>query len=565
MKPLQFGVSYYPELADRTEWRRDLELMASTGFSVIRLLDFAWSALEPRENQYTFDWLDEFLERCGELDFKLIFCTPTAAPPAWLAAQFPDILIERRDGSRITFGGRRDVCVNAPVFRHFSRLIVTRLAERYGRHPLIIGWQLDNELIGSEFDPPECHCAACQWRYRDWLKNKYGSPQKMNAAWGARFWSQEYSDWGEVTTPRNPRAVVGNVLDYARFFDHSNVEFLKEQYCILRERIPPSVWISTNSTALTDRGINHFDYHRALDVAGWDAYFGAAGNPYPEAFAAFAHDLMRSVKNKPFIVFETDCHAVNRAHVAEMVARGAETVLFWHWRMHRFNTEATAPACCDHAGIPIADHVNTIKKLIDDIRSVVGGLPDEYAPSDRAFLHSVDDFRAVQRQYRRWERAPYRRVPCLDSLICLYGPFRQLGIRLDVRSPDDPLSDYDWAILPQTEFLSRQAAERLRAFVRGGGTLFAAGIVGLRDEQGVFYRNGEEPLNDVLGLRLLHAAPESNVLPETIRFGDRTFAVDNPLCSGIVADVRCDVLGRFEESSCPAVFRNKYGRGSVYY
>lgn len=565
MKGLKFGVSYYPELVDKTEWERDLGLMAENGLSVIRMLDFAWTAIEPSENNYTFEWLDEFLELCQKMNFQVILCTPTATPPAWLATQFPEIMIERRDGTRMAFGGRRDMCVNSPVFRHFSRLITAKLADRYGSHPAIIGWQLDNEVIGSEFDPPECHCPSCQWLYRDWLKKYYNETQTLNDSWGTRFWNQEYSDWGEVTTPRNQRAVVGNVIDYARFFNASNVSFMLEQYDIIKAKIPDQVWISTNSTAMTDRGINHFDYHDVMDVAGWDAYFGAAGNPYPDSFAAFVNDMVRTVKQAPYIIFETNSCNIDRAYAAEMAARGGEAIVFWHWRMHRFNSEATAQAFCDHAGNPNPENIGILKTLVEDIKSDLPQLPENYEPAEISLIHCVDDFRAVQRKYKRWERRPYHRIPCLDSLVTTYSPFRQLGLTLDIKEPGDSLQGLKWAILPFTELLSREEAEEIRAFVKGGGVLFATGIIGLKDQHGVYYKNGSEPMNDVLGLRLLHTTGRDGIKAESVEFNGKTFEIENQDCSAKAIEISAEVLGTFSGSDQAAVFRHKFGEGTVYY
>ena len=378
-----------------------------------------------------------------------------------------------------------------------------------------------------------------------------------------RFWNQEYSDWGEVTTPRNPRSVVGNVLDYARFFNDSNVSFLKEQYNIIRQHIPSDVWISTNSTAMTDRGINHFDYHRAMDIAGWDAYYGAAGNPYPEDFAAFTNDMMRSIKNMPFIVFETNTTDIKPAYLAEIAARGAKMIIFWHWRMHRFNSEATAQAFCDHAGNPIEKNTANLKNIVTKISGSVHH-NEKIKPSEFIFIHSIDDFRAVQREYARWQRKPYLRIPFLDSLVTTYAPFRRFGIRVDIREPNEYkiIENAKFAILPQTEIVSAKFADSIRKFVKNGGILFASGIIGIKDEYGVFYPNGKEPLNDVFGLRIEHVSRDNST---KIIFQNNEYDIENNKCSAIASDISAEISGTFAETKKPAIFRNYFGKGKVYY
>jgi len=44
-----FGVDYYPEHWPEERWPEDARLMAQAGVNLVRLAEFAWSRLEPRE------------------------------------------------------------------------------------------------------------------------------------------------------------------------------------------------------------------------------------------------------------------------------------------------------------------------------------------------------------------------------------------------------------------------------------------------------------------------------------------------------------------------------------
>ena len=80
---LTLGTCYYPEHWPKTMWREDLERMKKTGIEVIRIAEFAWSKIEPEEGVFTYEFFDEFLDLADEVGMKVIFCTPTATPPAW--------------------------------------------------------------------------------------------------------------------------------------------------------------------------------------------------------------------------------------------------------------------------------------------------------------------------------------------------------------------------------------------------------------------------------------------------------------------------------------------------
>ena len=73
-------------------WREDLERMKKTGIEVIRIAEFAWSKIEPEEGVFTYEFFDEFLDLADEVGMKVIFCTPTATPPAWLTEKYPEVL-----------------------------------------------------------------------------------------------------------------------------------------------------------------------------------------------------------------------------------------------------------------------------------------------------------------------------------------------------------------------------------------------------------------------------------------------------------------------------------------
>ena len=56
---MYIGVDYYPEHWPRERWETDAKLMKEAGFNVVRLAEFAWIDMEPREGQFEFAWLDD--------------------------------------------------------------------------------------------------------------------------------------------------------------------------------------------------------------------------------------------------------------------------------------------------------------------------------------------------------------------------------------------------------------------------------------------------------------------------------------------------------------------------
>lgn len=143
---ISLGTCYYPEHWDKELWEKDLERMKEAGIQTIRIGEFAWSKVEPREGEFTYEFFDGFMETACKAEMKVIFGTPTATPPAWLTEKYPEVLNCRMDGVKFRHGMRRHYNYNSPVYQKLSARIVEKFAGHYASHPNVIGWQIDNEI-----------------------------------------------------------------------------------------------------------------------------------------------------------------------------------------------------------------------------------------------------------------------------------------------------------------------------------------------------------------------------------------------------------------------------------
>ncbi len=563
---LRWGVSYYPELLDPAEWQVDLDRMLDLGIGGVRILDFAWTAIEPREGEYHWEWLDRFLELLAQRGMWAILCTPTATPPAWLARQYPEIMIVERSGRRRPWGNRRDVDVDSPIYRHYARELAAAMGVRFGRNASVLGWQIDNELLGSELMPPECHSPASQFGFRQYLKRVHGSIATLNARWGMRFWNQEFIDWGEVETPHHERPCAGHYLDYARYFSQSQREFIVLQAEALRGVIGPGQFISHNSTAIFDRGLDHREFAEPLDVAGWDAYPGAASGgagTYRAAFTALACDYFRSMKGGSYWIFETDSYeeTTRPAHYAELAARGAAAIIHWLWRGHRAHVEQNSEAICDYGGRVRPEKEKRLRELYgreEFSRLPVGKLPWQNA----AIVFDPDCVRLGQCP-NPWRPETDRNY--LRAVGSLYSAARRGGLGLDVVPPGGDLDGVRLLLMPSLQIVDEATAQWVLEFVRNGGVLLATAKTAHFDKWGVYHAEIGAPLADLLGFTQTWPvrSVEGLVMEwndgrqfETMQWAERVLEVDG------------EVLARFSAGSlkgCVAAFRRCVGKGALYY
>ena len=267
---LILGTCYYPEHWKRELWEEDLNRMLEAGIRVIRIAEFAWNKIEPREGEYTYEFFDSFLDVVEKTPMKVIFCTPTATPPAWLTEEYPEVLNAQMDGTLYRHGARRHYNYNSPVYQRFAANITERSAVHYGPRPCVIGWQIDNEL---NCETSEFYSESDTAAFREFLKKKYGTIEALNEAWGTVFWNQTYTAWSEVYVPQTTISNSTNphrVLDYLRFISDSACRFAGLQARIIRKYKKPDDFITTNG--LFGNLDNHRLAEESLDFMTYDSY-----------------------------------------------------------------------------------------------------------------------------------------------------------------------------------------------------------------------------------------------------------------------------------------------------
>ena len=60
-----FGVCYYPEQWPESYWEEDARRMQECGVNTVRMGEFGWALMEPREGHYDFSLFDRAIETLG--------------------------------------------------------------------------------------------------------------------------------------------------------------------------------------------------------------------------------------------------------------------------------------------------------------------------------------------------------------------------------------------------------------------------------------------------------------------------------------------------------------------
>jgi beta-galactosidase len=374
---LLYGGDYNPEQWPEDVWLEDVQLMREAGVNLVSLAIFSWARLEPRPGEFDLGWLDRIMDLLHNHGVYIDLATATAAPPPWLAKHYPDSLPMTRDGVTLYPGSRQQYCPHSAAYREHAARLVTRLAERYGEHPGLAMWHINNEYgchVYESFTP----AATSAWRA--WLQGKYHAIEALNEAWGTAFWSQRYDDWSEIHPPRTAPTFVNPTqqLDWRRFSSDALFDLYKMEIDILR-RVTPDVPVVTNFMGFF-KPLDYWKWAQIEDVVSDDNYPDPL-DPNAYVLTAARSDLMRSLRHgQPWILMEQTPSAVNwrernalkrpnqmRLWSYQALSRGANGILFFQWRAARAGAEKFHSGMVPHAGADTRVH-REIKQLGGELK-----------------------------------------------------------------------------------------------------------------------------------------------------------------------------------------------------
>ncbi len=575
MNRLWYGGDYNPEQWPREVWDDDVRLMLKAGVTVATVGVFSWAKLEPEDGRFEFAWLDDILDRLHAAGIRIDLATATASPPPWLSLAHPDILPVTAEGVTLGTGSRQQYSPSSATYRRHADRLVRALAQRYGTHPGLEAWHVNNELACHvPHDYSEESAAA----FRAWLEARYSTIEGLNEAWGTSFWSQAYGSFDEVMPPRampsfpNPT----QLLDFDRFSSDAWLDVYRAEAAILHE-LSPGVPVTTNFMGF----FKHADYWawgREMDFVSDDHYVDPA-DPAAPAFAAMTRDLMRSLGGgAPWILMEQSPSAVNwrernaakppgmhRLLSLQSVARGADGIMQFQWRQSRAGAEKFHSGMLPHAGENTRVFRETVElgAELETLAPIIGSRLSARV----AILFDWDSWWALE------QSATPSRLSYVENVFRWYRELWRRGVLVDFVHPSADFSSYQLLVAPATVVLPESSRRSLASFVDDGGHLVVGYQSGVLDEDLHVILDGYlGELREVLGIRIEEFAPPA---APSFSGGDVPSLAITGLAAGTaqewgeVVDVStAEVLARFAGGMLdghPAITRNAHGAGTAWY
>lgn len=565
---ITLGCDYNPEQWDESTWVEDIRLMRELGVDLVAINIFGWAQLQLQPGPFDFSRLDRIMAMLHEAGIRVNLGTGTASPPPWMARIHPETLPQFADGTLAWPGGRQAWCPSSPVFRQKALELVTAMAERYGDHPALALWHISNELGCHN---ALCYCDASAAAFRTWLRQRYGTLDALNSAWGTAFWSQRYGTWDDILPPRRTRS-AGNpahLLDFKRFSSDALLEYYRAEEAVLRARSAAPITTNLMVTAHIQTQ-DYWSWAPALDLIANDHYLDhRLGDPLAEL--AFSADLTRGLAaGRPWMLMETSTSAVswqpvNHAKregelvrtVLGHVARGADSVCFFQWRASRSGAEKFHSALLPHSGTAGSGWATSVElsALLDRLSPVVGSRVDARA----ALVFSWEAWWAAE-----GDAQPSSLLQYLPEAHRYHRALRALGVTVDMVEPGADLTEYDLVVVPTLYTLTDAAAASIAAAAAAGATVLITPFSGIVDEHDAI-RPGGYPgaFRDLLGVVVDEFRPLA--ADAQVRLGSGATAwIWTEQVRVVGAEVR-DTFADGPAAASPAVTRRAVGTGSAWY
>ncbi|NHN34112.1 beta-galactosidase [Paenibacillus agricola] len=577
-----YGAVYFRKSnPPQEDWERDYAVAREDGYNMFRHW-FMWSAIEVAPGVFDWEEYDQHMELAAKNGIQTVISEMMTFAPEWAFTKYPDALHTNVDGKKIhsmmggssAVGGYGGLCFDSDEVKALGERFLTELVMHYKDHPSMVGYDILNECNFQTTGM--CYCEHSRAKYRQWLQAKYGDLKTLGVTW--RRYS--YTDWNDVQPP----AKVGL---YPESFDW--IEFNKQNlYAKMKWRsdliasLDTDNYITAHGEAaslvkMAASGSDDWESARHVEIYGFTWVATRKGSdPWKQWHAV---DLTRSGSNgKPFWHAEMQGGPLwlqpqltgrprqdGRITKAEDIrlwnmislAGGATGLLFPRWRPlldgplfgafgpyemdgSRTDRSAMASSIAKWANEPAQASLFSSSPIKGDIGILV-------VPETETFNHIYS-----------------REVKCDYYSSTMWGAYR--GFFDNNLQPDwvhiDQIDAYEVIYFPYPIMLKQAQAQKLKQWVKRGGTLICEGCPAYFGDFGTV--GTVQPnlgLDEVFGARQQHVEFMPDIA-DPIVFEINGAAVKGGVFLQSYKLTTGTAIGNYEDGTIAAV-ENSFGAGKV--
>ncbi len=573
-KKIYYGAAYYPEAWNFKTLDEDIKYMKELNMNVMRMAEFSWALMEPKEGVFDFQWLHQVVDKLHENDIDVILGTPTATPPTWLGEKHPEIYAMDENGIRRTHGARRNCNYLNEVYRKKSAIICEKMAQEFGKKPNVIGWQTDNE-----FNLLDDFSENTRKVWHQWLKEKFNTIENLNKAWCTQLWSQTYNTFEQIPLPRSTIWHHPSLLfNWYRFWNEQVNHYQDIQLKAIRKHTDqPITHDGMPGQQLNyEKLFDNLDYMSVNNYHSFEAYNRIQSN----------YDRMRGYKKGFHWLFETApnnsgggrkgntwfLHQPDGSMRAAMwmnYALGGQGTMFWLWRQHPAGQEMPHGSVISVWGKPAANY-NDLKQLGAELNTMSNFLMEHpVAPAQAAIFWSHENLAGLRIEEYANGISYYK-----DWTYRFYRPLADAFIHRDVIAPGMDIAKYKLLFAPLMPYIPKELRNRLKKWVLNGGILILGPMSGYRNTEWAAFT--DYALGDFAtwtGMQVesripIGTKPREAEIPVLLEYDNSLWIKPSEasLWSEALSSEKGKILATYQNgmhNNLPAIIENKAGKGKV--
>jgi len=568
---LYVGTNYHPhDDKDQEKIKKDISLMKAAGFKVVRMGHLAWDSYEPSEGKFDFKWFDFVMDMMNKAGIKVILDIAIRPAPVWLHHKYPSIDVTNPGGNAQYPNHRYMDDVGDSMYQKYAVRYADTLTKHYAKHPALLAFGVDNE----SGDGPISYSETVRKRFVVWLTKKYSTIDNFNNAWATQRWSRRINEFDEVGLPvtGEKNGSPEKILDFRRFISDEVNQIL---FKVLDKVNTNAPGVLTNTNAWYFSALRYFDYSE-IAYSGKMAREGSGFYPgnslntnWGVMNSLFGMSRNQFESTNPFWCSEfTTMTAVPnsiRKSAYATLMYGNQMVCGWTWQSMWSGEEQYLEGMLDWDGVPNRKY-DKYKKIATEFKKIEKYFPYKASPEvGLAFSFpsqiASSSFPEVQDQQLQscWNLFYYRNM---DSRVVEISK-SQLNYKL--------------LFVPGVTVMDETTANKIREFVKNGGTVVMTSNSAVVDETGkVFKATHPGRLSDVFGIRVgsyeetesLNEISRDGLKGKRIKLNYKGKAIDAESARFDVIDPQgAQVLGNITslDKDYPVVTSNKYGKGRAIY
>ncbi|HUY12918.1 MAG TPA: beta-galactosidase [Terriglobia bacterium] len=469
--------------------RKHFRLMQSYDFTVARIF-IIWDDIEPTPGAWTFERYDWIYDAARDSGIKIAATLCSEDPPGWM---------------KLTPFYHNHMNLNDPNLREHAATYLEKVVNRYRNHPGQGAWLLMNEPHPEYFFD-----RATMGAFGKWLESKYGTVEELN-----KYWFQPIEKFSDVQL--SPSQWDSYWVDYHSFIDWH--EFNDDNLVEILQWVKGQIrqFDSVHPTHINPVGGNRWQESKTVDFVGASIHPAWLFNDFKRqdfgiAFAYFVDLLAGAAGAKPWWVTElqggptifTGHRPMNPT--ADELSRwlwdafgaGARGVVFWLWNPRVLGREAGEWQLVSLEGAA-SNRVAASKSVLEAVGRMPFLAESTPQPPKTAILYNRETLLLIEidgRPQQRTHEAVWSLMGCYEALRRKHVPASFIDVD-DLKSGG--AGKYDVLYLPYSYAIDDHAVSALKDFVRNGGTLWADGLLGWKNEYGAIRPSLPGSLSDVFG------------------------------------------------------------------